>query len=54
MLQNVSEKVKEKVCNYRARRRPSNQEEAKHDVNSSYNLSVSALLAWKIGPVKFQ
>ena len=33
-----------KVCNYRARRHPANQIQAKHDANSHYNPSVSSLL----------
>ena len=33
---------------------PANQEQAKNDTDSSCNPTFRALLAWKIGPAKFQ
>ena len=43
-----------KVSNYRARRRSANQQHAKHGAKWRPILSLRALLAWKIGPAKFQ
>ena len=36
-----------KVCNYWARRRPANQEQAKHDAECNLIFSLRTLLAWK-------
>ena len=40
--------------NFRADRRPGNQQQAKHGAEWRPILSLRAYLAWKIGPAKFQ
>ena len=43
-----------KVCNYRARLRQANQQQAKHDAKWRPILSLRTVLAWKIGLANFQ
>ena len=43
-----------KFCNYRVRRRQANQRAGYTGADSRSNHSVSAYLAWNIGPAKFQ
>ena len=43
-----------KFCNYRARRRSANQQQAKYGAKWRPIRSLLAYLAWKIGPAKLQ
>ena len=48
--------LSQNFCNYRACQRPAYQKQAKYDAKSCCNPSFSfrAMLAWKLGPVKFK